>query len=253
MPYVLVEATAQYEKNHGPWGGPERIDVDISNPQQFKTVDQYWEKKYWGENYGWITFKVRVQIERIGHETTKIHIKYSRKDNQHLFDNLNIGEDYISWGTHTLIVNVGESFGRSIWNGDEGPGWKKEQIKGDQRRITTTRLQRDQARFREMLLSSDRCCAVTCESCPAVLEAAHIVPVRNGGQEVLSNGILLRADLHRLFDTDPPQFEICSQTGTILVDEDFRYGSFDLHGAQIEAVLLERIADALDVRHRTSR
>ena len=97
-----------------------------------------------------------------------------------------------------------------------------------------------------MLLNTDLSCAVTRESCLVVLEAAHIVPVQNGGQEVLSNGILLRADLHRLFDADPPRFEICSQTGTILVDEDFRYASFDLQGAQIEAVLLERIADALN-------
>jgi putative restriction endonuclease len=33
-----------------------------------------------------------------------------------------------------------------------------------------------------------------------VLEAAHIVPYAAGGQHELSNGILLRSDLHRLFD-----------------------------------------------------
>ena len=248
MPYILIEASTEYQENHGPWGDLERIRVDVSNPQEFETVNQYW-----GKDYGWITWKVRVQIDRIDDEITKIHIEYFRDDNQHLFDKHGISEDDFTRGTHTLTVNVGKSCGGSVWNGDEGPGWRKEEIIGDRRRITTTRLQRDQARFREMLLGSDHCCAVTRELCPVVLEAAHIVPVQNGGQEVLSNGILLRGDLHRLFDADPPRFEICSATGTILVDENFRYGSFDFHGAQIEAVLLERIADALDARRSTPR
>jgi putative restriction endonuclease len=33
-----------------------------------------------------------------------------------------------------------------------------------------------------------------------VLEAAHIVPYGQGGAHEVSNGLLLRSDLHRLFD-----------------------------------------------------
>jgi putative restriction endonuclease len=33
-----------------------------------------------------------------------------------------------------------------------------------------------------------------------VLEAAHIVPYAKGGLHEVSNGLLLRSDLHRLFD-----------------------------------------------------
>ena len=32
------------------------------------------------------------------------------------------------------------------------------------------------------------------------LEAAHIIPSKSGGAEVVENGILLRADLHKLYD-----------------------------------------------------
>ena len=32
------------------------------------------------------------------------------------------------------------------------------------------------------------------------LDAAHIDPVRNDGSDALDNGLLLRADIHRLFD-----------------------------------------------------
>jgi putative restriction endonuclease len=46
----------------------------------------------------------------------------------------------------------------------------------------------------------DRRCAVTGEKTLPVLEAAHIMPVASGGLHRVDNGILLRSDIHRLFD-----------------------------------------------------
>ncbi|MDT0330022.1 HNH endonuclease [Nocardiopsis lambiniae] len=43
-------------------------------------------------------------------------------------------------------------------------------------------------------------CAVTGLALPPALEAAHIHPVADGGLHRLDNGLLLRADLHKLFD-----------------------------------------------------
>ena len=43
-------------------------------------------------------------------------------------------------------------------------------------------------------------CAVTREHSAPVLEAAHIMPYARGGEHRVDNGILLRRDLHRLFD-----------------------------------------------------
>lgn len=45
-----------------------------------------------------------------------------------------------------------------------------------------------------------RRCAVTGERALPVLEAAHIKPVSLGGQHQIGNGLLLRSDVHRLFD-----------------------------------------------------
>jgi putative restriction endonuclease len=45
-----------------------------------------------------------------------------------------------------------------------------------------------------------RACAVTTEHSLPVLEAAHIKPYSDGGEHDLRNGLLLRTDLHRLFD-----------------------------------------------------
>ncbi len=45
-----------------------------------------------------------------------------------------------------------------------------------------------------------RRCAVTGERALPTLEAAHVVPVSKGGQHRVDNGLLLRSDVHTLFD-----------------------------------------------------
>jgi putative restriction endonuclease len=43
-------------------------------------------------------------------------------------------------------------------------------------------------------------CAVTQEHSLPALEAAHIQPYGKGGEHQVQNGLLLRSDVHRLFD-----------------------------------------------------
>ena len=58
-----------------------------------------------------------------------------------------------------------------------------------------------QGLFRALVTDAyDRKCAVTSEKVLPVLEAAHIRPYRLDGPHQVNNGILLRSDLHRLFD-----------------------------------------------------
>lgn len=56
-----------------------------------------------------------------------------------------------------------------------------------------------------------RACAVTGEHSLPVLDSAHIQPFAEGGPHEVSNGLLLRADLHRLYDkgyvTVTPDYE----------------------------------------------
>ncbi len=60
-----------------------------------------------------------------------------------------------------------------------------------------------QSKFRELLLGYYRhSCAITGCRTAYALEAAHIQPFSNGGSDTIGNGILLRADLHRLFDAN---------------------------------------------------
>jgi hypothetical protein len=64
-------------------------------------------------------------------------------------------------------------------------------------------LRRYQSAFRQALLSKrPNRCAITGTSEPAVLEAAHIIPYaeRFADRDKLENGLLLRSDIHKLFD-----------------------------------------------------
>lgn len=58
-----------------------------------------------------------------------------------------------------------------------------------------------QGAFRVLVTDTyERRCAVTREKTLPVLEAAHIRPVTGGGKHAVENGLLLRSDVHTLFD-----------------------------------------------------
>jgi hypothetical protein len=62
-------------------------------------------------------------------------------------------------------------------------------------------LRRGRLGFRRKLLEVySRHCAVTKCDCPDGLEAAHILPYRGDDTNHVQNGILLRSDIHTLFD-----------------------------------------------------
>lgn len=73
--------------------------------------------------------------------------------------------------------------------------------------------------------SYERQCAVTREHTLLVLDAAHIRPVTQQGQHALTNGLLLRSDVHTLFDrgyvtvTPDYTFKVSGQ-----LDADWRNG-----------------------------
>jgi len=56
------------------------------------------------------------------------------------------------------------------------------------------------AKFRNLIFGTDAKCLVTGETDKKLLEAAHIFEVKNDGNDRWENGIVLRVDLHRLFD-----------------------------------------------------
>jgi putative restriction endonuclease len=66
---------------------------------------------------------------------------------------------------------------------------------------TLVRRRLGQGAFRVLVTDTyGRQCAATREHTLPVLEAAHIRPVAVGGEHAITNGILLRSDVHTLFD-----------------------------------------------------
>lgn len=245
MPYILVDNSDYWKQGKWEWGGLERIWFDPANPKAPEFTSQ-WDSS----TKKWVRYNVRAHL--LGN---KLRIEYREEDN---LNNTDLEEYEIIYGVHTLTIENGKTHGPSRWhaNGEKscvGPGWRLEAISDEgatnRRRGTIWAIQRgQQGEFRQQLLAMDECCAVTGETCESVLEAAHIVPAHKGGCEVPSNGILLRTDIHRLFDSNPPKFEICPEDGQVVSINGFCYASASLEGTRIPQGVHERIAPALEMR-----
>jgi len=94
-----------------------------------------------------------------------------------------------------------------------------------------------QGSFRVLVTDAyDRRCAITNERTLPALDTAHIKPYSESGQHVVSNGILLRRDLHALFDegyvtiTPSMKFEVSRK-----IKEEFENGRdyYNLQGKEI--------------------
>ena len=100
----------------------------------------------------------------------------------------------------------------------ENPSQTDEEIKASQesdlplmierRRISANVLARSaQSRFRRQVLEAAKGkCLMTGETIKDVLEAAHVMPVLDGGSDDVENGLCLRTDIHRLFDAGKIRF-----------------------------------------------
>ncbi|KVD82466.1 hypothetical protein WS62_22735 [Burkholderia sp. ABCPW 14] len=85
---------------------------------------------------------------------------------------------------------------------------------------------------RELLRAYQGRCAITACDVTEVLEAAHIIPYQGTQTNHMSNGLLLRADLHTLFDLG--LLAIAPSSSTVVIAPSLRmthYGS--LHGQSL--------------------
>lgn len=84
-----------------------------------------------------------------------------------------------------------------------------------------------QSAFREAVLRAyDGRCAITACDVPEVLEAAHIRPYKGPKTNIVPNGILLRADLHRLWDTG--RLAVHEASYEVLLDSDMIGSDYSL-------------------------
>jgi putative restriction endonuclease len=134
--------------------------------------------------------------------------------------------------------------GRRVWDAClervSGSLQVSENMKVVQGRYGSERLIRPrlgQGAFRVLVTDAyDRACAATEEHSLPALEAAHIRPFSKDGPHEVNNGLLLRSDVHRLFDQG---YLTVTTQGRLHVGErlraDYRNGRsyYPLHGMQL--------------------
>ena len=120
----------------------------------------------------------------------------------------------------------------------DSPEDESESASERQRRLAEVWERPGQARFRRAVFKKfgARCIVTGCETL-MTLETAHVLPVSIGGGDDGSNGIPLRADLHRLFDAGAITIEPASWK--LLVADAVReeYGQY--HGLSLEPVIAQ--------------
>jgi len=107
----------------------------------------------------------------------------------------------------------------------------------DRYRETVSRVRLGQGAFRVMVAEAyGRACAITGDHTFPALEAAHIRSFADEGPNLVANGLLLRSDLHKLFDagyvtvTDDYRFEVSRA-----IKEEYHNGKeyYLLHGRKL--------------------
>ena len=142
------------------------------------------------------------------------HLKHIRHRNRSV-------EEPVNGGPRTMVELMADAeleiFGAPVPELEGLPNdFDLQEIEDGRERIARELVvRRGQAGFRNQLLAIYGCCAMSGCDLPEVLEAAHIVAYLGPGTNHVQNGLLLRSDLHALFDLGLLAFD--ENSFTILV------------------------------------
>ena len=105
----------------------------------------------------------------------------------------------------TYSLAIDDSNGPKLNSSDGVADWETVQelppATHPERTLQEVLLRRGQSKFRQQLLDAySHRCAITGSSVAEVLEAAHVEPYHATGSFELENGVLLRGDIHTLYD-----------------------------------------------------
>lgn len=127
-----------------------------------------------------------------------------------------------------------------------------DELDGRERAYRQIVARRGQTAFRRELLSAyHSTCAITGTNIEGVLEAAHITPYNGIESNHVSNGILLRADIHTLWDLD--LLGIDEETYTVVIADELKDSVYaELEGKKIllPEDVKARPAKACLIKHR---
>jgi hypothetical protein len=102
-----------------------------------------------------------------------------------------------------------------------------------ERIVRAINIRRGQGKFRRELLAaySGKCCITGCDT-SEVIEAAHIIPYRGAKSHDVRNGLLLRSDLHTLFDRC--MIWVDTESWSLIIDQELKSSQYSiLEGVKI--------------------
>lgn len=237
--------------------GVELINVKLDRRPSENEITE--TSEYWSEHDVTVKYKTSSERKINSNGSQQIKIHYKKQNNKKLIEEY--GELKYLWGTTTIIVNADLESATADWKvkipKEEYDGkalsclvllvHPKKLFEIEIERETVSRIKKKQSEFKQLLLNfTPKYCAITKETTLAVLDAAHIVEAHEGGSISLNNGILLRSDIHRLYDAR--LFRIL-QDGSIEINNKIsdEYRKI-LKNKKVDPEIIKRISAALKER-----
>jgi hypothetical protein len=226
------------------WGSDEFIDLEPGTMSEQVSIETTLEWHRFDQEF--YSYRPRCHVKSLGGGQFEVILHYDKIDHPELR-----GRD-LEWGASTISVTKGASSGTATWVGSNtsaynGPvTWERinSGLLKEHKRSTVTKLHREQDRFKKALLALENCCAISGEATVYALEAVHIIPAHKGGNEVVENGILLRSDIHRLYDAG--KFRMNPSGHVVSVSRELSKAYRELlEGKELPKATSKRIADAL--------
>lgn len=207
-----------------------------------------------------VTYATRVMAYEVSGSRHLLRLLYSPEQNRHLD-----GYD-ICWGMSTIKFDTGRRACEATWACNPPDKKFDGTVKGTLttatreevlERETIMRIRRRQYEFKQALRGYSAVCELTGETEWRALDAAHIVEVRGFGSHSPDNGLLLRTDLHRLFDAGV--LRISSKDGKVSLAKSIKGGSGyralvkGPNGLKLQPETLERVRANLRERELSQR
>ena len=236
---------------------PERLDIDPDH-LDVASIEKLEETKQWSPYAEvFIYWKVKCSLEERedGHREISVNYTEGQQDDENILNDISRNETKHYFGENRIIVErdleTGQwkTDGYCTWHGedpveiDDSIRWKAMRPR---LRVTREQWERE-SRFRDKVLDMDGRCVISREKTRAVLDAAHLRPVEEGGEDLVENGFILRTDIHRLYDRG--MFLINPNDGTLVIDKNLsKYYKELLCRSRLPNATLKRVREALQER-----
>lgn len=217
--------------------------------------------EYWPSLGTFVTYRAHVQRSEMDGNSKIITLRYKMDEQEDR--NVTNPDNGVRMGLSVTRINENNEKASATWSDEDVDhttynGRVEAVIVGEQNPYTNLRqtalvvvkLRPMQQEMRDLLLYFDKGkCLITGESEVVALDAAHVVPVSAGGNEVPENAILLRTDLHRLFDAGLFWFVVEEKQAIIQVSNTLpaKYGKI-LSGKILNGDTFSRVKVALEAR-----